>query len=76
MHPLIVKNHGSVIDHIGVGVPDFDVALSYIEARIGARPLDLGTFGTQRRAAGWLGDRGFLEIPGPATDDPASRDPI
>lgn len=75
-HPLIVQKHGSVIDHIGLGVPDFDAALADIEARIGTRPLDLGTFGAQRRAAGWLGDAGFLEVLGPATDDPAALDPM
>ena len=76
MHPLIVETNGSVIDHIGIGVPDFDAALADIERQLGVRPLDLGTFGSQRRAAGWLGGESFLEILGPASDDPATLDPM
>lgn len=75
-HPLIVENQGSIIDHIGIGVPDFDTALMDMEKQLGVRPLDLGTFGAQRRAAGWLAGGGFLEVLGPATADIASLDPM
>ena len=75
-HPLIVQTDGSIIDHIGIGVADFDAALADIEKRLGVRPRDLGAFGAQRRAVGRLGDHGFLEALGPAARDAALLDPM
>lgn len=76
MHPVIVRSNGSIIDHIGVGAPDFEAALADIEKQLGVRPLDLGTYGAQRRAAASLGEQAFLEVLGPATDDSAQLDPM
>lgn len=71
-----MEQQRSIIDHIGIGVPEFDAALMDMEKQLGVRLLDLGAFGAQRRAAGWLDGSGFLEVLGPAAADIASLDPM
>ncbi len=76
MHPLIIVENGLPIDHIGLGVPDFDAAVAMIEAATGVRPLELDRIGAQRRAVGRVGTKAFLEIIGPAADASEPLDPV
>ena len=73
---LIVMRDGMALDHVALVTPDLDASLDMIEQTLGVRPLDLGVFGSQRRAAGRIGTESFLEIIGPAENSAGTQDPV
>lgn len=76
MHPLITVHKAGPIDHIGLGAPDFEAGMNWVARGLGVRPQDLGTYGAQRRGAGWLGPDTFLEVLSPAATDTDLLDPL